>query len=153
MACPWNASSPAGAEPYPLAAEGRRSEGDLVNSGLGRGTANAGGRAPTVTAPRAEPPPKIITVPAKKVPVRQTTQIDPTTTPDDCCLNPPVPTPTAPVPVPTPHSPSVPPSPTASEPEDSESPEPSVSPTSAEPTASDGEAGPDEGERRRYRRH
>jgi hypothetical protein len=161
---------PAGAEPYPLAAEGvRGSQGDLANSGLGRGTANAAGRAGpggTGTAPTT----RIITLPAGKAPGKAapagaepagtvpsgepqpqpTTPSGTGTTPDGCCLNPPVPTPTAPVP--TPHSPSATPSPTVSEPEDSESPEPSESPSSADPTASD-DSGTDPGERRRHRRH
>jgi hypothetical protein len=151
---------PAGAEPYPLAAEAPRgTEGDLSNSGLGRGTANAAGRAPAGTVRAAEPAPGSIrvlptTVAAVPVPPeatvprpRQTTVGDrPEPPPTGCCLNPPVPTPT--VPVPTPHSPSATPSPTASSPDNgSESPEPSESPASAAPEGSDDSAGPDEEER------
>jgi hypothetical protein len=161
---------PAGAEPYPLAAEGARgSQGELANSGLGRGSANAAGRAPAGTS--TAPATRIITLPAGKAPAgaapagaapagtvpagepqprRTTAPSRPGTTPDGCCLNPPVPTPTAPVP--TPHSPSATPSPTVSEPEDSGSPQPSESPSSADATAPD-DSGTEPGERRRHRRH
>ena len=160
--------SPAGAEPYPLAAEAPRgSRSDLSNSGLGRGTANAAGQAPAAAgAPAAEPAPgtiRVLPTTAGAVPVppeatvpqpRQTTVGGrPETRPTGCCLNPPVPTPT--VPVPTPHSPSVTPAPTTSAPDGSESPEPSESPSSAAPTGSDDTAEPGEGENRRRhaRRH
>jgi len=160
---------PVGAEPYPLAAEAPRgTDGDLSNSGLGRGTANAAGpppAAPTTTAelapgavrvlptPTAAAPPAVAprsprtTVAGKPAPGR------PEIRPTACCLNPPVPTPT--VPVPTPHSPSATPSPDSSVPDGDASPEPSESPTSAAPDGPDGTADPDEGEtrRRHSRRH
>ncbi|WP_433726562.1 hypothetical protein ACQP2Y_09845 [Actinoplanes sp. CA-051413] len=159
---------PAGAEPYPLAAEAPRgSEGDLSNSGLGRGTAYApGGRPPAAATTTAEPVPGSIRVlpttaggkaplaPPAVAPVapRTTAAGKPETRPTDCCLSPPVPTPTAPVP--TPHSPSATPSPSSS-PDGSDSPAPSESPVSAEPTGSDDTAGTDQDERRgrHARRH
>ncbi|GAA3941943.1 hypothetical protein [Actinoplanes auranticolor] len=153
---------PAGAEPYPLAAEAPRgSEGDLSNSGLGRGTAYAaGGRPPAAATTAAEPVPGTIRVlpptvgaaaPAAPPPIvpqppRTTSAGRPETRPADCCAAPPVPTPTAPVP--TPHSPSATPSPTSSSPDGSGSPEPSESPVPAEPTGSDDATGPDRDENR-----
>jgi hypothetical protein len=151
---------PVGAEPYPLAAEAPRgSEGELSNSGLGRGTAHPAGRPPAAPTTTAEPAPGTIRVlPATTAGVPaapriagprppRTTDGGPQASPDDCCLAPPVPTPTAPVP--TPHSPSATPSPTSSAPDDGGSPEPSESPSSAAPTGSDDDTGTDEGETRR----
>jgi hypothetical protein len=150
---------PAGAEPYPLAAEAPRgTEGDLANSGLGRGTANAAGRAPAAAGPAAEPAPgtiRVLPTTAAGVPVppqvavprpgRTTVGAEPETRPT-CCLNPPVPTPT--VPVPTPHSPSATPSPAASSPDGSDSPEPSESPSPAASSGPDDGTGPGEDENR-----
>jgi hypothetical protein len=158
---------PAGAEPYPLAAEAPHgAEGELSNSGLGRGTAHPAGRAPAADGAPAEPAPGTIRVlpttaaaapaaPEVTVPRPQRTSVAgrPETRPTTCCLNPPVPTPTAPVP--TPHSPSATPSPTASSPDGTDAPEPSGAPTSADPGDQDGPSGTDEDEShsRRARRH
>lgn len=155
---------PEGAEPYPLAAEApRAAEGELSNSGLGRGTAHPAG-APAIaprTAP-AEPAPdavRVLPTTAAAAPVaprvvaprppRTTVAGKPAARPTACCPNPPVPTPT--VPVPTPHSPSATPSPTPSAPDREESPQPSESPSSAAPAGSDDTA--DSGERRARWRH
>ncbi|MFI7546211.1 hypothetical protein [Actinoplanes sp. NPDC049599] len=150
---------PAGAEPYPLAAEAPRgTEGELANSGLGKGTAHSAGRAPAAPGPAAEPAPGAIrvlptTTTAAPVPPRVTAPrprlttvgADPETQPTGCCANPPVPTPTAPVP--TPQSPSATPSPAASSTDSSASPEPSESPSPAPPSGS-GDASTAEAENR-----
>jgi hypothetical protein len=157
---------PAGAEPYPLAAEAPRgTAGDLANSGLGRGTADA--PPATAVTTTAEPVPGTIHVlpatagaaapvpPAGTAPRPRRTTVsgEPETRPTGCCPAPPVPTPTAPVP--TPHSPSATPSPASSSPDGSDSPAPSESPTSATPSGSDDTAGTDETEStsRHTRRH
>lgn len=139
-----------GTEPYPLAAEAPPG-GELSHSGLGRGTAVLSGRpapadevvpgqirvlpmpsgasaaVPGVAQPRA----RQTTTAAGRAPEARQTPCD--------CLNPPVPTPTAPVPMP--YSPSAPPPPSAS-PEDGGSPEPSDPPAgSADPSASAGPEG------------
>ncbi|GAA3340361.1 hypothetical protein GCM10020358_27680 [Amorphoplanes nipponensis] len=156
---------PAGVEPYPLAAAAPgEAAGELSNSGLGRGTANAGGRpapAAPVAAP-AQPVPGTIRVlpttagvtspagtPARAVvprPPRSPAATKPSTRPAECCLTPPVPTPAPPAP--TPYSPPATPAPTSSSPDTGESPEPSASPDSAAPSGSGATAGPDESESR-----
>lgn len=151
---------PAGTEPYPLAAEAPRGgEGELSNSGLGRGTAVLPGR-PAATAGTTPGTIRLLptasattpTVPAAPRPrPRQTTveRTTPATGPTAChCLTPPVPTPTAPVP--TPHSPSATPSPSATS-DDNGSPRPSESPSSAD--ASGSGSGGGTGERLAGARH
>lgn len=157
---------PVGAEPYPLAAEAPRgTEGDLSNSGLGRGTANAAGRPAAAATTAAEPAPGTVRVlPASTAapvapqvvapqPARTTAGGKPAARPTACCLNPPVPTPTAPVP--TPHSPSATPAPDESSPDGDGSPAPSGSPSSAAPDGPDDAtgAGEDENRARDSRRH
>jgi hypothetical protein len=138
---------PAGTEPYPLAAEAPRGgDGELSNSGLGRGTAVLPGRpaaaATSETAPgriRVLPtsPSTTPSVPGRPQPRPRQTTVEgttPATGPTACdCLTPPVPTPTAPVP--TPHSPSATPSPSATS-HESGSPRPSESPSSTDPGVS-----------------
>jgi hypothetical protein len=158
---------PAGAEPYPLAAEAPRgTEAELSNSGLGRGTADRTGQAPAAAGAPAQPaagtirvlPTTTVAAPAPpEVTVPRPRQTGgagkPETRPTTCCLNPPVPTPTAPVP--TPHSPSATPSPAASSPDGSDAPEPSGSAAPATPDDQDGTSGTDEDENhsRDSRRH
>nr|BFE75364.1 hypothetical protein GCM10020092_086650 [Actinoplanes digitatis] len=151
------ADRPAGAEPYPLAARAPQdSEGDQSNSGLGRGVVAApAGPAPATTAPgtvRILPPAggaaarRLATAPRLRTTVGSVT---PATRPTDCCLIPPVPTPTAPVP--TPQSPSATASPSASA---SESAPPSEEPTTtASPTPSGEPDGMDERRSRPRRAH
>ena len=156
---------PVGVEPYPLAAEAPRgTEGDLSNSGLGRGTANAAGppaAAPTTAAELASgavrvlpattaapAAPQVVAPRSPRSPVAgKPVAGDPEIRPTACCPNPPVPTPT--VPVPTPHSPSATPSPDSSAPDGDGSAEPSESPTSVAPDGPDDSGDPDEGEPRR----
>jgi len=156
---------PVGVEPYPLAAEAPRgTEGDLSNSGLGRGTANAAGppaAAPTTAAELAPGAVRVLpattaapTAPQVLAPRSPRSPVagkpvagDPEIRPTACCPNPPVPTPT--VPVPTPHSPSATPSPDSSAPDGDGSAEPSESPTSVAPDGPDDSGDPDEGEPRR----
>ncbi|AGZ40228.1 hypothetical protein [Actinoplanes friuliensis] len=153
---------PAGAEPYPLAAEAPHT-GELSNSGFGRGTAAVPDEGRTETAPAqirvvpttaagaaaAAVEPGVTQARPQQTTVERTT---PATRPTSCCLNPPVPTPT--VPVPTPHSPSVTPSPTASSPETT-SPTPTETVDPVTPSASDEDEDTGEGENhaRRARRH
>ena len=141
---------PVGAEPYPLAVEAPRgAASELSNSGLGGGTAFPAGGRPAVAVPATAAPvpatirvlPTTVGAAAPKRPVvpprppRTTAAGRPASPTAECCLAPPVPTPTAPVP--TPHSPSATSAPDDSPPPRSDSPEPSESPSWDEPIGPD----------------
>ncbi|MET8146757.1 hypothetical protein ACIBSW_14755 [Actinoplanes sp. NPDC049668] len=153
------ADRPAGAEPYPLAAgepPGARSD-DQSHSGLGRGVVPGApdGPAPATAAPgTVRIPPQAGAVAARRpaTPPRPRTTVvgvTPATPPTECCLIPPVPTPTAPVP--TPQSPSATASPSAS-PSDSASPSEEPT-TTATPSTSAEPAGTGERRSRARRAH